>query len=141
LCSALKSASAFRTLSESHCWWDCARRLRAPPHSAPCQKAIAGGIVLGAWRRLRIPHLVRKPEHGKQAGAKLQPVFLRVFWENESELLFSQNTLKKTTEKNFLFGGFPFVSGDLGGIQTRNLLIRSQMLYSVELRGLKNIVQ
>ena len=25
---------------------------------------------------------------------------------------------------------------DLGGIQTRNLLIRSQMLYSIELRGL-----
>ena len=30
---------------------------------------------------------------------------------------------------------------DLGGIQTHNLLIRSQMLYSVELRGLISLTQ
>ena len=38
-------------------------------------------------------------------------------------------------EKEPLRDSFFFCNRDLGGIQTHNLLIRSQMLYSVELRG------
>ncbi len=41
--------------------------------------------------------------------------------------------LKKTNPARSSSNG---VFGDFAGIQTRNLLIRSQMLYSVELRNL-----
>ena len=33
-----------------------------------------------------------------------------------------------------------FLLSDSGGIQTHNLLIRSQMLYSVELRNLRSLI-
>ena len=42
------------------------------------------------------------------------------------------NTKKKDRETSL-----SFFSCDSGGIQTHNLLIRSQMLYSVELRSLR----
>ena len=36
--------------------------------------------------------------------------------------------------------GLPNIGSDSGGIQTHNLLIRSQMLYSVELRNLRFLI-
>ncbi len=47
------------------------------------------------------------------------------------EALFFKNNTKKRMNQNFDTPS----SCDSAGIQTRNLLIRSQMLYSVELRS------
>ena len=47
-----------------------------------------------------------------------------------------QDGAHKKKRETFLLLSF----SDLGGIQTHNLLIRSQMLYSVELRGLIHLM-
>ena len=49
-----------------------------------------------------------------------------------------QRTKNGDVKASFLFP-FPVLS-DSGGIQTHNLLIRSQMLYSVELRNLRSFI-
>ncbi len=57
--------------------------------------------------------------------------------EKETWKTIIHNTQNKKREPN-LKESFPFGSlffCDSGGIQTHNLLIRSQMLYSVELRN------
>ena len=43
--------------------------------------------------------------------------------------------LKKQKRKRLIIKYLRFLFSDSGGIQTHNLLIRSQMLYSVELRN------